>query len=451
MTDRKHWKTAQLKPSPDDEGYFAYHEQKMRLMAMPALRRGFEKRLPFLEREHSKEEINAAMKAGQQRHTELRKLVREFEASRAKDEPPATLLTEQQARFAALLRAAVPDQAVSNEVVLGSFGPCQAVLGRVTEAAQSYLWFSTGNANAGSTVAFSIREDEPTTLRVSGSTDADDNFGFDKAEYHWGVAVHQYDIPAPACDSLVVYWVRHASNLFAGTLTAYYGWIRMFPILLVEPDGTAPPNLSRLLSSVSYDYGKYASIDDGDKDMGYGSALVRAVQRSYKVKAGVVSRIYIGLMMDIWAQDGWVTGEGVSTVESPHPSSHFPGDPYGIEYLAWPESMMGNCYLTTAICAVLGKSDSCHELQVLREYRDTYIRARSDGEQLIRRYYSHAPRVLAHVLTRSDGPAFLRSLYERYVEPCVALIERGQNAPALELYRQMLDFVETASVNRPEA
>ena len=112
---------------------------------------------------------------------------------------------------------------------------------------------------------------------------------------------------------------------------------------------------------------------------------------------------------------------------------------------------MGNCYLTTAICAVLGKNDSCHELQVLRAYRDTYIRARSDGEQLIRRYYSHAPSVLAHVLTRSDGPAFLRSLYERYVEPCVALIEQGQNAQALELYRQMLDFVETAHGNRPEA
>jgi hypothetical protein len=58
-------------------------------------------------------------------------------------------------------------------------------------------------------------------------------------------------------------------------------------------------------------------------------------------------------MVDIWAQDGWVTGQGASLVENPASSSYFLGNPYGLEYLVWPESMFPDCYLSTAVCTGL--------------------------------------------------------------------------------------------------
>jgi hypothetical protein len=53
-----------------------------------------------------------------------------------------------------------------------------------------------------------------------------------------------------------------------------------------------------------------------------------------------------------------------------------------------------------------------------------------------------------------DSRAFLEVLYRRYIGPCIALIEAGRGAAALDHYRQMIEFVDdvarhaTASTTR---
>jgi hypothetical protein len=335
-------------------------------------------------------------------------------------------------------------QQVGTDVVLGSSGQCQMVLGRVLAPSGLAFFQDAAKSDPGSSITFNTQE-SATRLDLFGSTDADDRWGFDYVEYNYALAMQAYDIPAPSCDSLITYWIKHTVNLFAGTLTATYGWIRAMPVLYVSPDGSTP-SLSQFLAHVRYDLMRVASIDDDEKDYGYGNPPI-AYERShsYTARAGARSRIFAGLLLDIWAIDGWVTGSAASMVLNPAISSYFPDNPPGVQYLSWPESMFPNCYITTAVCAALGKGDDCRELRVLRAYRDGYLRARPDGKQLIDRYYANAPALMSFLLLREDAADLFATLYERYIEPCVRLIEEGRNEPALELYRRMLVFVESTA------
>ena len=56
------------------------------------------------------------------------------------------------------------------------------------------------------------------------------------------------------------------------------------------------------------------------------------------------------------------------------------------------------CYITTAVCESLGKPDDCYELNLLRDYRDSYLMKQEDGEALVQRYYDIAPTIVKYLL-----------------------------------------------------
>jgi hypothetical protein len=60
------------------------------------------------------------------------------------------------------------------------------------------------------------------------------------------------------------------------------------------------------------------------------------------------------------------------------------------------------CFLTTAAVQFKGLPDDCHELQVMRQFRDSYLLTTAEGRQLVERYYAAAPEIAAR-LTKSSG------------------------------------------------
>jgi hypothetical protein len=93
------------------------------------------------------------------------------------------------------------------------------------------------------------------------------------------------------------------------------------------------------------------------------------------------------------------------------------------------------CFLTTACIEAKGLPDDCHELTVLRAFRDTHVASLPDGVPLIAEYYRIAPAIVAAMQARRDAAALFRELYESLVAPCVALIEAGSVAEAMTNYR----------------
>jgi hypothetical protein len=91
------------------------------------------------------------------------------------------------------------------------------------------------------------------------------------------------------------------------------------------------------------------------------------------------------------------------------------------------------CYLTTACVEARGLSDDCHELTVLRQFRDGYIRSITGGEALISEYYETAPTIVTYLKAAPNGAKQLDEIYQRIVE-VVKAIDEGRLAEALAAY-----------------
>lgn len=96
------------------------------------------------------------------------------------------------------------------------------------------------------------------------------------------------------------------------------------------------------------------------------------------------------------------------------------------------------CYITTAVCETFGKSDDCYELQTLRNYRDTYLTAQTDGADIIREYYDIAPTIVNRIHKSPDSNEILKRIWTNYLEPCIVYIEEGRNEKCKDIYIKMV-------------
>lgn len=96
------------------------------------------------------------------------------------------------------------------------------------------------------------------------------------------------------------------------------------------------------------------------------------------------------------------------------------------------------CYITTAVCEGMHKSDDCEELRKLKNYRDGYLAEQPDGQQVIDMYYDIAPTIVKRISGSKDPDGEYRYLWSEYIEPCIRLIDSGSNEECRELYSVMV-------------
>ena len=95
-----------------------------------------------------------------------------------------------------------------------------------------------------------------------------------------------------------------------------------------------------------------------------------------------------------------------------------------------------SCFLTSACVEAKGLPDDCHELTVLRAFRENYLRNIPGGADEIAEYYFVAPQIVSAIRQGTDAVSVFNMIYEKTVKPCVEMIERGENAAAHSLYRE---------------
>ena len=96
------------------------------------------------------------------------------------------------------------------------------------------------------------------------------------------------------------------------------------------------------------------------------------------------------------------------------------------------------CYITTAACQVRGMKDDCEELNLLRNYRDTYMMQLSGGEERILEYYDIAPSIVKHINMRPDADRIYDRIWKDYIAPCIVLIREGKMEECMSLYSRMV-------------
>ena len=93
------------------------------------------------------------------------------------------------------------------------------------------------------------------------------------------------------------------------------------------------------------------------------------------------------------------------------------------------------CFITSACVEAEGLGDDCEELNVLRRYRDTFLRYRDGGEADIKEYYSIAPKIVKAINEQQNAKELWDEIYQKMVRPCVSFIKEGNNEAAYKLYR----------------
>lgn len=106
------------------------------------------------------------------------------------------------------------------------------------------------------------------------------------------------------------------------------------------------------------------------------------------------------------------------------------------------KKFLGLCFITTAVCQELGKSDDCAELTAFRAFRDGYLAAQPDGQALIDEYYNIAPGIVSCINTCSDRHASYAEIRERYLDPCYEDLLAGRNESCKSRYVQMVRDLE---------
>ncbi len=96
------------------------------------------------------------------------------------------------------------------------------------------------------------------------------------------------------------------------------------------------------------------------------------------------------------------------------------------------------CYITTATCKYLGKSDDCYELEKFREYRDKILIRDPDGEDLIKEYYQVAPQIVKNVDNMCNSKEIYFMIWNEYLKPCLRFLECGEYANCKDLYVKMV-------------
>lgn len=97
-----------------------------------------------------------------------------------------------------------------------------------------------------------------------------------------------------------------------------------------------------------------------------------------------------------------------------------------------------NCFITTAVCDSFGKPDDCFELTTFRNFRDTWLVNQPDGKSLIDEYYAIAPRIVDRINRLADAAQIYKNIWQKYLEPCLNFIRRGDNLSCKNKYVVMV-------------
>lgn len=100
------------------------------------------------------------------------------------------------------------------------------------------------------------------------------------------------------------------------------------------------------------------------------------------------------------------------------------------------------CYITTAVCESLGKSDDCYELTLLRNYRDGYMQSQPNGAEIIKKYYDIAPTIVKRINKKADSQNIYHQVWDEYLNPCIQCIEVDENEECMKIYTEMVEALE---------
>lgn len=101
------------------------------------------------------------------------------------------------------------------------------------------------------------------------------------------------------------------------------------------------------------------------------------------------------------------------------------------------------CYVTTAVCQNLNMGENCEELRLIKNFRDHYLTESEGGPEMIAEYYDIAPTLVKRIAKNPDAAEIYKTLWQKFIKPCVDYIRSGNNSACEEVYCNMVNTLRT--------
>lgn len=97
------------------------------------------------------------------------------------------------------------------------------------------------------------------------------------------------------------------------------------------------------------------------------------------------------------------------------------------------------CYITTALCQILGYPDNNYYLNILRKFRDTELKTNPKYLPLLITYDMIGPQIANGLRNDKDAYAVAKQLFENYISKSVSAIEVEEPEIAINIYCAMTE------------
>lgn len=100
------------------------------------------------------------------------------------------------------------------------------------------------------------------------------------------------------------------------------------------------------------------------------------------------------------------------------------------------------CYLTTAMCDILGQDDDCTTLEILRSYRDNYLKNNEEYLSLLMEYDIIGPHIARCLYSDSDRHDIAIQMLTEYINPAINMIMGYKYDEAASIYIDMTQMLK---------
>lgn len=102
----------------------------------------------------------------------------------------------------------------------------------------------------------------------------------------------------------------------------------------------------------------------------------------------------------------------------------------------------GGCFVTTAVCNVLGHPDDCETLTTLRYFRDNFLLP-SKFSYLVDDYYARSERIVNYINNSSNAIELSQHIHHVFLQNIVFKIKQGAMEEVINDYKSMVEYLES--------
>lgn len=108
-----------------------------------------------------------------------------------------------------------------------------------------------------------------------------------------------------------------------------------------------------------------------------------------------------------------------------------------------------NCYITTLLCGLLSLSDYNYYINILRSFRNNYLRYNEKYNHLLVEYDVVGPKICKNLIVDKNNRLIAAKLFYNYINPIVSLIEDKMHVDAIVRYTMMVEKLKNLyGINR---